>query len=607
MIKKPDWYKRSAKHVNAASEHIGDAFNASCNTITEGAKSVDDSTGVFTVTKKLAHKVGGSISTGVQTSTKAIANSEAAKHYDALSTTLNNQLLTPANNFTKSIGVNHALVETGHAVSHGYGAVRESLTPYFAPSSAHELLENTRAELIYLNACILQISQGDAEKIAGEFSKTVLSKVAGIGFAGGLFSMVSTFGTAGTGTAIASLSGAAASNATLAWVGSLLGGGMTTGAALTGGLSIIAGVITYKMLGSEARDINSLSKPEQQILEQSGLLIAAIDSLFERHENNVSQLFLPKHEAQSILEQFLIPLQVLINENKTHMLAQLDNKHYVLFKEHALRDFNNVVIAGFNYFIANLADQQNSDHIIIPKHHYSPCPNQAPEFVIGGMIYALMNNMVIDASIENTLAISALKRMKNDWQDLSNNELGQALRNYDDEALKGVANNAKGIYHELLFVDTFNANNTELTASVFEKTNYPGADIQIINASGDVVREAQMKALQSEYGITHHFERYPDIEVIATSEVAALFDHVESSGVSNAEISASMQQTINALSENTALQSAQGSAELASVIAIFKASCDMAQGETLNAASKRAAAQVSAATGSTLITAWLFC
>lgn len=78
---------------------------------------------------------------------------------------------------------------------------------------------------------------------------------AGAAFTSGAMLMASTYGVAGTGTAISSLSGAAATNASLAWLGGGTvasgGGGMAAGAAvLTGGaLFVAAGVAVVGYYG----------------------------------------------------------------------------------------------------------------------------------------------------------------------------------------------------------------------------------------------------------------------------------------------------------------------------------------------------------------------
>ena len=59
---------------------------------------------------------------------------------------------------------------------------------------------------------------------------------AGIGTAVGTWALISTYGAASTGTAIASLSGVAATNATLAWLG---GGSLAAGSAVLGGIVAI--------------------------------------------------------------------------------------------------------------------------------------------------------------------------------------------------------------------------------------------------------------------------------------------------------------------------------------------------------------------------------
>ena len=65
----------------------------------------------------------------------------------------------------------------------------------------------------------------------------------GLSTALGTWALIGTFGSASTGTAIATLSGAAASNATLAWLGggavAFGGGGMAAGAVVLGGLVVL--------------------------------------------------------------------------------------------------------------------------------------------------------------------------------------------------------------------------------------------------------------------------------------------------------------------------------------------------------------------------------
>ena len=219
-----------------------------------------------------------------------------------------------------------------------------------------------------------------------------------------------------------------------------------------------------------------------------------------------------------------------------------------------------------------------------------------------------MSGNEIDIAPENLLAIEALKRMNNEWSDYSDFELGVALSDYSSEALKGVANNAKGIYHELLFVEEFNLQNVQQQARIFEKTNEPGADIQIYSVeTGDIIQEAQLKALQDSSGIYHHFDKYPDIDVIATNEIASAFENVQNSGFSNEEITADMNLVISQLSNDNTVDLATETAAISLLISAGQEAIEVLNGrKELNDAGKQTVLNVSVATSSTLIASYLF-
>ena len=61
--------------------------------------------------------------------------------------------------------------------------------------------------------------------------------------------------------------------------------------------------------------------------------------------------------------------------------------------------------------------------------------------------------------------------------------------------LRGLANNIKGIYHELLFVKEFNDTHTDMQAELYPSTSHPGSDVMIRDTeTGEVLREIQLKA-----------------------------------------------------------------------------------------------------------------
>ena len=52
---------------------------------------------------------------------------------------------------------------------------------------------------------------------------------------------------------------------------------------------------------------------------------------------------------------------------------------------------------------------------------------------------------------------------------------------------------------------------------------------------GEVISQVQLKAIMDKSLILEHFEKYPDIDVYATSEVASQLD-VKDSGFSNRDL-----------------------------------------------------------------------
>ena len=152
---------------------------------------------------------------------------------------------------------------------------------------------------------------------------------------------------------------------------------------------------------------------------------------------------------------------------------------------------------------------------------------------------------------DQALVLDALRRAKTSLAHASDGELGNYVRDLAPERLRGVASNVKGIFHEMLVARAENIDGDGETARLFEATNYPGADLEF-SIDGDVVRALQLKAVQDPATIVEHFARYPDIDVMATSEVCATMDgtfsgHLFDSGVSNADISETTRQTLEDL------------------------------------------------------------
>gem|GEM_PF-1139156 len=470
-------------------------------------------------------------------------------------------VVTPTKEAISRAGIDK-LAESGlNQLEQLYGKTREVIKPYFAAEDTRELLTNTKAELAKVSACLMQISSSDSEKLAGQFSSAVLAKVTGVAATTTLLTLVATFGTAGTGTAIASLSGAAAANATLAWVGGLLGGGMAAGAVLTGGIGLVGGLAAYKLLGSERRDFESLSESEQRMVQACWFTIAIIDKYLEGAPEKFSE-----REAEQLLVNVFRPLLEELQRHRKDICANLDGKHSVAFRQHILTDFKRVVIDGFEDFIAGY-----------PFKGFA-----GAEYVIGGVFYALLSQSAVDSALESQLVLDALRRSNVVLANASENELGDYLRDMSPESLKGLGSNVKGIYHELLYVHNYNATHDETQAEVFAATNHPGADIQIRDAdSGQVVEQIQLKAVMEAANVEAHLNKYPDIPVLVTNEVADKYNdpRVGSSGHDNEALQAQTQGDLEALVDNSAGDRAGDAALLAAGVASTRELLEMLRGE----------------------------
>jgi hypothetical protein len=164
----------------------------------------------------------------------------------------------------------------------------------------------------------------------------------------------------------------------------------------------------------------------------------------------------------------------------------------------------------------------------------------------------------------------------------------------------------KGIYHELLVVADENSDGDEITAQIFEMTNYPGADIRLFE-NNQFLTDIQLKAVQDPTIIDKHFERYPDISVMATEEVASVRDDVISSSYFNEELS----QEVEAKSEDlSGLNPIDQAGELVAPVGLVSAAIqarDVLKGrKSVNDASGQALQDMGVAVTSSLLIDLMF-
>ena len=162
-----------------------------------------------------------------------------------------------------------------------------------------------------LNAVVAAIRQ-DSEKRTRIFVNTVIGKTTGIAAVTGIATLITAFGTAGTGAAIGSLTGAAATTAQLYCVGSIIGLGTAAGGVIlagTGiGIGVGGGLVAKRWLFGKPRPEDNLQDHEKAILVASITLIKAIRQQVESGSPTTSA------EMRLISEHALIPLANQINQ-----------------------------------------------------------------------------------------------------------------------------------------------------------------------------------------------------------------------------------------------------------------------------------------------------
>ena len=124
----------------------------------------------------------------------------------------------------------------------------------------------------------------------------------------------------------------------------------------------------------------------------------------------------------------------------------------------------------------------------------------------------------------------------------------------DGDALQGTVNTAKGKYFEYLVADRLNQGEQVgplllepgQQAVLAESMTQPGWDLRIEDEHGAVVEYLQLKATDSVGYIRTALERYPDIQILATGEVAGS-GLVLDSGITDQELRAQVLEGVDAV------------------------------------------------------------
>lgn len=391
-------------------------------------------------------------------------------------------------------------------------------------------------------------------------SSIAVAKVAGAATTAGIWGLVSTLGTAGTGTAIGTLSGAASTSATLAWIGGLVGGGMAAGAVILPVTGIAAGAaatlyVRRKLFG-RPRKLGELAHFEEEILFAADRLLRPLEALSKK----------------AMVDPSDDELRVFARDGLGTLVSQLENR---LAKSKAGSpramsepDFSATLLPKYQEQLRNHCRELKLQMEFLSRPRKKTIWQVFGSFLIklkGNKIKSKDGQIALHGSVvlfvtfqrllsdklslltlENDLVLDALRRSTSALGDASIEELAHYVQALSPDQLTGVISNTKGIYHELLFVEMHNSSGSHLNAQVMEATNFPGADVQYF-MDGDIVREVQLKAVDSTSSVYEHLSRYPEIEILVTEETAAVLDGIGSSGFKNAVLTKDVTERLTML------------------------------------------------------------
>ena len=172
-------------------------------------------------------------------------------------------------------------------------------------------LENVRDSLEGIKAAILQTSI-DEVRLVRVNSTRALKGLVFVGATSSTLGIVTLFGTAGTGTAISTLSGAALTSSQLAFLGlGSMASGVFVLSAIAFATSLAAGWMYKKTVYGKPRKFETLSDNEVSILSMIDSLVApltdVLETTSENHSYSREDFFLYAFDG-------LAPLQILLEE-----------------------------------------------------------------------------------------------------------------------------------------------------------------------------------------------------------------------------------------------------------------------------------------------------
>ena len=201
-----------------------------------------------------------------------------------------------------------------------------------------EYLFRTIKSLEDVSTSILQTKRNFSQDI-------LLGKLSFTATTVGISSLISAIGTASTGTAITTLSGAAATNATLAWIGGSVLVGSTV---LTGGAIAVALSTVYLWNGKE-RKYDELEQFEKEIINVSITLIKTL----QEEQKKQSPIKASIHDYQELYTKIFYKLLINIYKFSDEISSNLNPRYKLKFENSRISLMKVIEQIGFELFRKN--------------------------------------------------------------------------------------------------------------------------------------------------------------------------------------------------------------------------------------------------------------
>lgn len=343
----------------------------------------------------------------------------------------------------------------------------------------------------------------------------VARKVGFLALPAAVFSFAGIFGTASTGTAISTLSGAALNSATLAWIG----GSVLTGGVVLTGVGVVGAAYGPKAYRYAREKFQSKGSIDLSL--EAEAVVESCSALSQSFRAAISDPSQAKIGAIEGLKELSLELQSNLNVAPKQDWSFLRRQKFLRAKE----------------TLAKLAS-------FLP-------PNLVLSRVMLSATEVVLLKFVTDAtpyfSTKENLVLDALRRSKTDLKHATDTELGDYFKSLSAEQQAGLHNNIKGILHELLYAADENSDDDEFIVEIYKDTNHAGSDVRVINTLTGEEYEYQLKATDSLSYVQEHLAKYPEISVVVTSELANENANLISSGISNAGLTSEVDETFSDL------------------------------------------------------------